>query len=163
MLVPLMERGKWNIWTISSAGMSIRLTCGRSQVRVLYRPPRKSPGITVIPGFFRHVCWLLIAPDPGRISGAVRGTFGGTKKEVRRRAGDHLTHNIILYKYRKDERYADIISVPSIREKAVRKLARQTESFFDTIQRNSAVIVSQKTGRDCRWHQTDRLARPGRC
>ncbi len=29
------------VWTISSAGMSIRLTCGRSQVQVLYRPPEK--------------------------------------------------------------------------------------------------------------------------
>ena len=28
--------------TISSAGMSIRLTCGRSQVQVLYRPPKSS-------------------------------------------------------------------------------------------------------------------------
>ena len=28
--------------TISSAGMSIRLTCGRSQVQVLYRPPKCS-------------------------------------------------------------------------------------------------------------------------
>ena len=30
------------VWTISSAGMSIRLTCGRSQVQVLYRPPDKA-------------------------------------------------------------------------------------------------------------------------
>lgn len=28
--------------TISSAGMSIRLTCGGSQVQVLYRPPGKT-------------------------------------------------------------------------------------------------------------------------
>lgn len=39
--------------------------------------------------------------------GAVRGTFGGTKKETRQLAVDRLTHNIILYKYRKDERYAN--------------------------------------------------------
>ena len=41
------------VWTISSAGMSIRLTCGRSQVQVLYRPPEKSlETITVSRLFF---------------------------------------------------------------------------------------------------------------
>ena len=40
------------VWTISSAGMSIRLTCGRSQVQVLYRPPEKSLETQWFQGFF---------------------------------------------------------------------------------------------------------------
>ncbi len=32
--------------------MSIRLTCGRSQVQVLYRPPEKSLETIVFQGFF---------------------------------------------------------------------------------------------------------------
>lgn len=38
--------------TISSAGMSIRLTCGRSQVQVLYRPPEETLGIATVPRVF---------------------------------------------------------------------------------------------------------------
>ena len=36
------------IWTISSAGMSIRLTCGRSQVQVLYRPPKSRNNLDIV-------------------------------------------------------------------------------------------------------------------
>ena len=41
-LVPQERDETKKKWTISSAGMSIRLTCGRSQVQVLYRPPPSS-------------------------------------------------------------------------------------------------------------------------
>ena len=37
--------------TISSAGMSIRLTCGGSQVRVLYRPPKRHRSIGTVSFF----------------------------------------------------------------------------------------------------------------
>ena len=58
------------IWTISSAGMSIRLTCGRSQVQVLYRPPVNPQELYSFWGFlFRFV----EGPPPCCCSGTVRG------------------------------------------------------------------------------------------
>ena len=59
------------VWTISSAGMSIRLTCGRSQVQVLYRPPEKSLETQRFQGFFFclegfYPYWVLRRTRSGR-------------------------------------------------------------------------------------------------
>ena len=69
-LVPQERDETKKKWTISSAGMSIRLTCGRSQVQVLYRPPVNPQELYSFWGFlFRFV----EGPPPCCCSGTVRG------------------------------------------------------------------------------------------
>ena len=59
----LIKHSPRHIWTISSAGQSIRLTCGRSQVRVLYRPPKKN---SILPDGVLFCCTVDSNPSKCR-------------------------------------------------------------------------------------------------